>query len=414
MLSSSGFSMEAAGSQNLLEISKETKSDQKSRMSSLFAELDRVLGGGFVDGEVVLLSGDPGIGKSTLLLQMALGLAKSSKILYVSGEESSKQLYSRVDRLSGGKVPKSVSENLIITAEVQTEKVCTLIASMKPALVIVDSIQSMTSADVKSYAGSMAQVRVSGHLLTRVAKGTGVPVVIVGQITKQGSIAGPKILEHTVDCVLYLEGDEYNVYRILRSIKNRFGATNEIGVFEMLSSGVSEVKNPSQVFIQESENVAGSCISAVVKGSRVVFLEVQALAVERQSEGGPLRRVANGLKKQRLDMIAAVLSKRGNLFLGDKDLFVNIVGGMNVDSPSIDLAVCAAIKSAVSDKPFGKDIVFVGEVGLTGGIRGFFGVDSVVKEASRLGYKEIWLPDVKVSPSKGLKLNKLKALGTLK
>lgn len=385
-------------------------SRSQSRISTGMEEFDRVLGGGLVSGEVVLLSGDPGIGKSTILLQVALDLAKNLKVLYVSGEESASQLNSRVKRLLAGKPSAQLSKNFLVSVEIQVEKVCSLIANEQPDLVIVDSIQSMMSAEVKSFAGSIAQVRVTGQLLTRIAKSVGCPLIIVGQINKEGAIAGPKVLEHAVDCVLYLEGDEYNVFRILRSIKNRFGATSEIGVFEMVEGGVKEVKNPSQVFIQESDTVAGSCISAVVKGSRVVFVEVQALSVERESEGGPLRRVANGFKKQRLDMLAAVLTRRGGLFLGNKDLFVNIVGGINIDSPSVDLAVCAAIKSAVSDKPYSKDTVFIGEVGLTGGVRGFYGVESVAKEVSRLGYKQLWMPDVNVKSVKGLKISRLKSI----
>jgi DNA repair protein RadA/Sms len=383
------------------------------RIGTGYDELDRVLGGGLVEGEVVLLSGDPGIGKSTMLLQVALSLAKESKVLYVSGEESPNQLYSRVQRVLGGSLDSGIADNFEVTSEINTESVAELIAENEYSLIIVDSIQSMMSDSARSYAGSTSQVRISGQILTRVAKNKGVPIIIVGQINKDGAIAGPKVLEHTVDCVLYLEGDEYNVFRVLRGIKNRFGPTNEIGVFEMRSDGMQEVANPSQVFIQDLEDVPGSCVSAVLQGSRVVFVEVQALVVERDGTAGPLRRVANGFKKPRLDMLSAVLTRRGGVFLGNKDVFVNIVGGVNIDNPSIDLAVCSAIKSAVDESVVNQDVVYVGEVGLTGGIRGFYGVEAVLKESSRLGYKQIVLPDIKIPAVKGIRIQKVKNISAL-
>ena len=376
--------------------STDSKKGAKNRLGTGFKELDRVLGGGLIEGEVVLVSGEPGVGKSTLLLQVALNLSVKKKILYVCGEESPSQLISRLDRLSvdGGK-----PENIFVTNDVIVENIYNLVSEEKFDLVIVDSIQSVTSITSKGYPGSISQVRASGSLLTRLSKVTGIPCVIVGQINKVGDIAGPMILEHIVDCVLYIEGGEFNQYRIIRGMKNRFGSTNEIGVFEMTSAGLNEVGNPSLVFLDTKSSASGSAISAVVQGSRVVFVEVQALVVERGAEVGPLRRVANGIKKPRLDMLCAVLSRRGNVYLGDKDVFVNVVGGITVSDPAVDLAVCAAIKSVVKDEVLDKKYIYFGEVGLTGEIRGTWGLDSVMAEASRVGYKGIYVGNAKIKKS---------------
>jgi len=376
--------------------STDSKKGAKNRLSTGFKELDRVLGGGLIEGEVVLVSGEPGVGKSTLLLQVALNLSVKKKILYVCGEESPSQLISRLDRLSvdGGK-----PENIFVTNDVIIENIYNLVSEEKFDLVIVDSIQSVTSITSKGYPGSISQVRASGSLLTRLSKVTGIPCMIVGQINKVGDIAGPMILEHIVDCVLYIEGGEFNQYRIIRGMKNRFGSTNEIGVFEMTSAGLNEVGNPSLVFLDTKSSVSGSAISAVVQGSRVVFVEVQALVVERGAEVGPLRRVANGIKKPRLDMLCAVLSRRGNVYLGDKDVFVNVVGGVTVSDPAVDLAVCAAIKSVVRDEVLDKKYIYFGEVGLTGEVRGTWGLDSVMAEASRVGYKGIYVGNAKIRKS---------------
>jgi DNA repair protein RadA/Sms len=236
---------------------------------------------------------------------------------------------------------------------------------------------------------------------------------IVGQINKGGDIAGPKVLEHIVDCVLYLEGDQYNQYRILRGMKNRFGSTNEIGVFEMTGKGLVEVGNPSLVFLENESKSSGSAIGAVLQGSRVVFVEVQALVVERESTGGPMMRIANGIKKPRLDMLCAVMSRKGGLFLGDKDVFVNIVGGLNINDPSIDLAVCAAIKSSSKDIALDKESIYVGEVGLTGEIRGTWGVGSIADEALRVGYKNLVVGKVKLGKSKDINIKKISQVSTL-
>jgi len=379
---------EPANYKKLLD-EKEKFSSSINRISTEISEFDRVLGGGFIEGEVILVSGEPGVGKSTLLLQVALNLAKKEKVLYIAGEESPSQLYTRVDRLTSKKdsFGKKMKENLLVTDEIDVDRLESLISDNGFGLVIADSIQSLTSENARGYSGSIGQVRISGAILTRVAKETKTPILMVGQINKGGNIAGPKVLEHIVDCVLYFEGGEFNQYRILRGMKNRFGSTNEIGVFEMTSFGLKEVGNPSLVFLDNANKSSGSAIGAVLQGSRVVFVEVQALVVEREHEGGPLRRVANGIKKPRLDMLCAVLSRRGNVFLGDKDVFVNVVGGLTVNNPAIDLAICAAIKSAVKDCVLDRDTIYFGEVGLTGEVRGSWGVDSVLSEASRVGYK---------------------------
>jgi DNA repair protein RadA/Sms len=256
-------------------------------------------------------------------------------------------------------------------------------------LVIVDSIQSVASESSRGFVGSVSQVRVSGTVLTRIAKQTGTPIFIVGQINKMGNVAGPKILEHIVDAVVYIEGEQFNQYRIVRGMKNRYGSTNEIGVFEMGSSGLAEILNPSLVFLEDTHKVSGSAIGAVLQGSRVVFVEVQALVSDREEGGfsGPLKRVANGIKKPRLDMLCAVLSRKGGNFLGNKDVYVNVVGGLNISDPALDLAICAAIKSASKDEILDSSTIYFGEVGLTGEVRGSWGLDTVLKESEKVGYK---------------------------
>lgn len=417
-------------------VKEASKSQTGKKLSTGFSEFDRVLGGGFVAGETVLMSGEPGIGKSTLLLQIALKISRKQKVLYISGEEAVSQIAMRIKRVegsndgdggsvkgggvisnnigddnndrsvaSGSKVSKGTrspkgtvygtANNLLLVADTKVEKIIQTIASEKPALVILDSIQAVTSVRSDSYVGSTTQVRICGGLMIETAKKHNIPIVMVGQVTKTGRIAGPKILEHAVDCVLHIEGDEFNVFRIVRSSKNRYGTTNEIGVFEMRDIGMVEVANPSKVFLDDGGEGAGQAVGAVLQGSRVVFVEVQALTVKSMVEGSPLRRVANGVEKRRLDMLCAVLSRRGDVFLGDKDVFVNVVGGLKVREPSLDLAICAAIKSAVNDVVLSRDNLFVGEVGLTGEVRSLWGVSSIVSEALRMGFKSVFLADTK-------------------
>ena len=390
--------------------STDSKKGAKNRLSTGYKEFDRVLGGGLISGEVVLMSGEPGVGKSTILLQVALNISSKLRVLYVCGEESPSQLVSRLDRLAK---EKDNVENIFVTNDIVVENIFNLVSEEKFGLVIVDSVQSVSSLTSKGYPGSISQVRASGALLTRLSKVTGVPSILVGQINKGGDIAGPKILEHIVDCVLYIEGGEFNQYRILRGMKNRFGSTNEIGVFEMTSMGLEEVGNPSLIFLDSKTSVSGSAIGAILQGSRVVFVEVQALVVERGSEVGPLRRVANGIKKPRLDMLCAVLSRRGGVFLGDKDVFVNIVGGVTVSDPAVDLAVCAAIKSAVKDSVLDKEGIYFGEVGLTGEIRGTWGMDSVLSEAARVGYKNAYIGSTSNRKKRDIKISIVKSIKTL-
>ena len=386
-------------------------SSDVARISTGFNEVDRVLGKGLIPGEVVLISGEPGIGKSTLLMQILLNF-KDKRILYVCGEESPDQLNSRLFRLSNNN-SSSKNDNFFVTEDICAENISALIDSEDFDLVIIDSIQSISSLQSRSYPGSISQVRICGSILTRIAKIKHVPMFIVGQINKGGDIAGPKVLEHIVDCVLYLEGDQFNQYRILRGMKNRFGSTNEIGVFEMTGGGLAEIGNPSLVFLEKESKSSGSAIGAVLQGSRVVFVEVQALVVERESTGGPMMRVANGIKKTRLDMLCAVMSRKGGVFLGDKDVFVNVVGGLNVNDPSIDLAICAAIKSSAKDIVLDKEEIYVGEVGLTGEIRGTWGADAIASEAERVGYKKISTGKIKTGKSMKIEVKKISHISRL-
>lgn len=386
-----GGSHAPAEIKSLKEIYKNKESVilSQKRLGSGFDELDRVLGGGFVPGEVVILSGEPGIGKSTLLLQSVVRIAKSHRVLYVTAEESVSQFMSRVERIGGS---EDVAGNLFVSSEVNLETIIAAIQDQKPEFVVVDSIQAVVSDRSTSFPGSIAQVRLCGVGLTEVAKRLSIPIVIVGQINKEGGVAGPKILEHTVDCVLYMEGQGDGYYRMLKGLKNRYGSTFEVGVFEMKSGGLMEVADPSSVFIESRDLSPGSCLSAMVNGSRVVFVEIQALVVERSGTGGPMRRIATGISRQRLEMLCAVLTRHTGIFLGDKDVFVNVAGGIKVDSPSVDLAVCAAIKSSANSTKSDPTAMYMGEVGLTGRISGFLGMDAVLKEAVRLGYKKVYGP----------------------
>ncbi len=407
VVSNSNKPVEASSYESIKSfIAKKGKNIPQNKISTGYIEFDRVLGSGLVPGEVVLLSGEPGVGKSTMLMQIVLNFCSKGKVLYVCGEESPSQLNERLERLSGSPKGKKI-ENFVVTEDTIAENITALVEAENFELVVVDSIQSMSSLQSKGYPGSISQVRLSGALLTRAGKKTGIPIFIVGQINKGGDIAGPKVLEHIVDCVLYMEGDQYNQYRIVRSMKNRFGSTNEIGVFEMRGDGLNEVGNPSLLFLETSSESSGSAIGAVIQGSRVVFVEVQALVVERESEGGPLRRVANGIKKPRLDMLCAVMSRKGRVFLGNKDVFVNVVGGLTISDPAIDLAICAAIKSSVEDKPLSKGTIYFGEVGLTGEIRGTWGVDAIIKEAERSGYTDLIVGRMKVGASKKVDVKKV-------
>ena len=345
-------------------------------------ELHRVLGGGLVPGSAVLLSGDPGIGKSTLLLQFAIALARAEQpVLYVSGEESAAQIRLRASRL--GLDP----QELYVLAEVDLDAIQDAVAQVRPGLVIIDSIQTLVSAELSGVPGSIGQVRACASQLVATAKQTGVTLFMVGHVTKEGAVAGPKTLEHMVDTVLALAGDQHHNYRILRATKNRFGSTNEVGIFAMQEQGLVEVSNPSAAFLAEREPSPGSAIAVPLEGSRPLLVEVQALVT--YSPLAVPRRMANGFDQSRLHMLIAVLTKRAGLRLADQDVYVNVVGGLELDEPAVDLAVCLAIASSVVDVALPRDLVSIGEVGLAGELRSVFKLDERVLEATRRGFNRL-------------------------
>lgn len=348
-------------------------------------ELDRVLGGGLVKGSVVLLSGDPGIGKSTLLMQACGTLCKDKKVLYVSGEESAKQLKLRAERLCVN------SDSLYIMTETDVETVCEYIKTEKPDVCMVDSIQTMNHSEVQSSAGSVTQVRECTNALLRAGKALDIPIIIVGHVNKDGAIAGPKVMEHIVDAVLYFEGERNYAYRILRAVKNRYGSTNEIGVFEMGDDGLSEVANPSKALLSERNcNVAGNCIACVMEGSRPVLAEVQSLVAA--SGYGNARRMATGFDFNRMNLIIAVLEKRLGYRFSAMDTYLNIVGGLKLLEPAADLPVALALVSGITDKPMPDDVVAIGEVGLSGEVRAVSRIGSRISEAARLGFTRCIVP----------------------
>lgn len=348
-------------------------------------ELDRVLGGGIVKGSVILLSGDPGIGKSTILLQICKALQNDMNVLYVSGEESAVQIKLRANRLG------VFGEKITVLAETDTEAVCEYIRTNKPQLVMIDSIQTMNISELSSSSGSIVQVRESTNMLLHTAKNLDIPMFIVGHVNKGGDIAGPKVMEHIVDTVLYFEGERNQSYRILRSIKNRFGSTNEIGVFEMSETGLSEVENPSAMLLSgRIGNVSGGCITCVIEGTRPILAEVQAL-VSTTGFGNP-RRTSTGFDYNRLNLMLAVLEKRIGLYFSNMDAYLNIVGGMRLDEPAADLAVCMALVSGLRDVPIDDKTIAFGEVGLSGEIRTVSRVQVRINEAARLGFKTCIIP----------------------
>ena len=355
----------------------------ESRIKTGNTELDRVLGGGIVPGAVILLGGEPGIGKSTLMLQLALVL-KNFKTLYVSGEESAKQIKMRAERLGEG------SSDCLILTETSTQNIFTHIDAVKPNLLVVDSIQTLHSQAIDASPGSVSQIRETASELLRFAKETATPVILIGHITKDGGIAGPKILEHMVDVVLQFEGDRNHIYRILRAQKNRFGSTSELGIYEMVSQGLREVHNPSEILIsQKDESLSGTAIAATVEGMRPMLIEIQAL-VSSAVYGTP-QRSATGFDLRRLSMLLAVLEKRCGFRLGAKDVFLNITGGIKVDDPSIDLCVVAAILSSNEDIAISDKICFAGEVGLSGEIRPATRIEQRILEAEKLGFEQIFI-----------------------
>ena len=353
---------------------------QAPRIKTKDEELNRVLGGGLVPGSVILLGGEPGIGKSTLLLQVSLSL--NTNVLYISGEESQQQIKLRADRmdLSG--------ENCFVLSQTETQKIFQQIQKIKPDLLIVDSIQTLHSNHIESGAGSVSQIRATAGELIQFAKNTNTPVILVGHITKDGNIAGPKILEHMVDTVLQFEGDRNHIYRILRAQKNRFGATSEIGIYEMISQGLRQVTNPSEVLISEKEEaLSGHAIAATVEGIRPLMIEVQAL-VSTAVYGTP-QRSSTGFNAKRLNMLLAVLEKRAGFSLSSKDVFINITGGITIEDPALDMAVLAALLSSYHDIPILQKICFAAEIGLSGEIRPIAKAEIRIQEAEKLGFEQI-------------------------
>ncbi len=364
---------------------EQINSDLTVRYKTGLSELDRVLGGGIVCGSMILLSGDPGIGKSTILLQICESLGKQLKILYVSGEESAHQLKIRADRL------EVKTKNLSFMCETEVQTIADYIQKSETNLVIVDSIQTVNIAELTSSPGSVTQVRESTNYLMRCAKDLNIPVIIVGHVNKDGNIAGPKVLEHIVDAVLYLEGERHLSYRLLRAVKNRFGATNEIGVFEMFDKGLAEVQNPSLMLISgRPSNTSGTCIACVMEGSRPILAEVQGL-VTPTGFGTP-RRMATGFDHNRMSMLLAVMEKRAGYFFGNMDAYINIVGGLKLDEPANDLPAAIALISSLKDAPLRDDALAFGEIGLAGELRSVSNCEQRIKEAARLGFKLCVLP----------------------
>lgn len=356
--------------------------DNSSRIDMNMSEVNRVLGGGLVEGSLILLGGEPGIGKSTLTLQLAL-INKNIKTLYVSGEESASQIKLRAERLGGGD-----AENCIILTETSVDNIVAHIKNNSPSMVIIDSIQTLYSESIGNSPGGVSQIRECAGQLLRVAKQTRIPMFIIGHITKDGTIAGPKILEHIVDVVLQFEGDSNNVYRILRGVKNRFGATSEIGVFEMRSEGMVEIHNPSEVLLTHfDETLSGIAVGATVEGARSYLIETQSLV--SVAAYGVAQRSATGFDNKRLNMLLAVIEKRIGYKMGTKDVFLNIAGGFKVNDPGLDIAVIAAIMSSALDIPLPKDIAFAGEIGLSGEVRPAARTEARIAEAARLGFKKI-------------------------
>ncbi|MGN0601133.1 MAG: DNA repair protein RadA [Oscillospiraceae bacterium] len=372
-------------SDRIVKIASVDASYEEIRYSTGLKELDRVLGGGLVKGSLVLLGGEPGIGKSTILLQICEHLGEDYTILYVSGEESVRQIKLRAERLGVS------SENLYLLSCTDCEQICSVITKEKPEIVIIDSIQTMNISGISSSQGSVTQVRECTNMFMKVAKSEEIPMFIVGHVNKDGAIAGPKVMEHIVDCVLYFEGQRNMPYRILRSIKNRFGSTNEIGVFEMADKGLVEVENPSMALLSgRPTDVSGCCVACVMEGSRPIMAEIQAL-VSKSGFAAP-RRTCTGYDYNRMAIIIAVLEKRLGFFFGGLDVYINIVGGLKLDEPSADLSIALALYSSITDKVVSEKTLAFGEIGLGGELRNVSHVSQRLSEAQRLGFEKCILP----------------------
>ena len=373
----------------------EIATDDQSRIHTGMKELDRVLGGGIVPGSLVLVGGDPGIGKSNLLLQICRYLAKEKQVLYISGEESLAQVKLRANRMG------QFEEALKLLCETNLEIIKNVLEQNKPDLAVIDSIQTMYSEDVASAPGSVSQVRESTNVFMQLAKGLGITIFIVGHVTKEGTVAGPRVLEHMVDTVLYFEGDRHASYRILRGVKNRFGSTNEIGVFEMCQSGLAEVKNPSEYMLSgKPENASGSVVACSMEGTRPLLIEIQALVC--QSNFGMPRRTAAGTDYNRVNLLMAVLEKRLGLHMGNCDAYVNIAGGIRMNEPAIDLGIIMAIVSSYKNRAIDEKTIVFGEVGLSGEVRAVSMPEQRVAEAKKLGFETCVMPQVSVDMVNGI------------
>ena len=391
---------------------REVSADEAERISTGSEELDRVLGGGIVKGSLVLIGGDPGIGKSTLLLQVARDISVAGrKVLYVSGEESSRQIKMRADRLG------TDYREMLLLCETNLDNIQAAILEIKPDMVVIDSIQTMYREDVSSAPGSVSQVREATALLMQIAKVNEISIFIVGHVTKEGAVAGPRVLEHMVDTVLYFEGDRYASYRILRGVKNRFGSTNEIGVFEMREEGLAEVKNPSEFMLNgRAEDASGSVVTCAMEGTRPIMLEIQALLCK--SAFGIPRRQATGMDFNRVNLLMAVTEKRGGLTIGDQDAYVNIAGGIKITEPSMDLATILAIISSYKNKPVDSKTVIFGEVGLSGEVGAVSLAEQRIREALKLGFTTCILPYANLNDSikkiKGIEIVAVKNINEAK
>ncbi len=386
----------------------QVKMSENDRISTGIGEFDRVLGGGIVAGSVILIGGDPGIGKSTLLLQALNGLASEDcRVLYISGEESVRQIKMRAQRLS------TLSPHLFVMAENSLEKILRETMTLKPKMLVIDSIQTIYTSELQSAPGSIGQVRESSARLAMLSKSKEISTCIIGHVTKEGAIAGPRVLEHMVDTVLYFEGDRGHPYRILRTVKNRFGSANEIGVFEMNEEGLSEVFNPSELFLsQRSMNVSGSVVVPSMEGSRPILVEIQAL-VSHTNLAVP-RRTSIGVDHQRVSLLAAVLERQLNVPLYNRDIFLNVAGGVKVEEPAIDLGIVAAVASSALNKSIDTKTVFIGEVGLTGEVRGISQLEIRLKEASKLGFKTALVPEVNKERMHGASSMKVVGVSSIK
>lgn len=398
-------SSQKSGARSAVSLSKPEllgkESDNIQRLATGIGEFDRVVGSGIVPGSLILLGGDPGIGKSTLILQVAANVAKGNKVLYVSGEESEKQVSLRANRLG------LQSDKLFVLSETNVDSIIDQIKAEKPSFVVIDSIQTIYSEDVMSTSGSVGQVSLCAQKLMQLAKSEHIAIVLIGHVTKEGNLAGPRLLEHLVDVVLYLEGERYGGFRVLRGIKNRFGSTNETGIFEMKKSGMEEVANPSEILLSERlKSASGTAIFATMEGTRPLLVEIQALT-SITSFGYP-KRTASGMDLNRLNLLIAVLTKKAGINLTNQDVYVNIVGGMAIREPAIDLAVALAITSAYKNKVIKNDIAVFGEIGLAGEVRNVDNVEERIKEVEKLGFKSVLIPNA--SKVNDLKNGKIKMI----